>query len=218
MAKGAPMRGLWVWMISAVSLWLAVVGVPTGAEAANLFETTVAGANFEANWQRIQRFGFSLRPMVHAPEVGRGGPMPAAPGRHYSLSLSALSGTVLLCDEQKAGLCEKVPFHQTSGDRGLAVSGYWQMNKAMRLTLEIRSFGLVEVRLDNDTRFSPPGVVATGTGAEEEAPDPEHSKLIARRDLQPTVVPLPGAGTVFAGALAALAGLRRGRRKVAGGR
>ena len=207
--------------VAAAAAMAATVGTTLPASAGSLDNSAVIGAEFQANWPRPGSFGLGLSDLVgKAPVTGRGGPMPRPPGLHYTLSLSALSGTALLCDAVRARACSVVPFHADveANSDGPVVSGFWRPSRALKLSLRLTSTGMVRFNVDYDG--PPPAWVATTAPPPDlgDPPDEQPRPVqvpalpLTRLPAQPTVVPLPAGVWLLGGAIGALGALRRLRK------
>lgn len=204
--------------MAAIAAMAATAGLALPALAGSLSDNAVIGAEFQANWPEPGAFGLGLSDLVaSAPLIGRGGPLPRPPGLHYTLSLSALSGTVLLCDAVKARACAAVPFHSDAAARGdgPVFSGFWRPSGALKLSFKVDSTGMVRFTVDYDG--PPPAWVATATPPPEPPDESQFPAQLAdlpltRLPVQPTVVPLPAGVWLLGGAIGALGALRRLRK------
>lgn len=207
--------------MAVVAAMAATAGLALPARAGSLSDSAVIGAEFQANWPEPGAFGLGLSDLVgRAPAMGRGGPLPRRPGLHYTLSLSALSGTALLCDAVRARACAAVPFHTDPAARGdgPVFSGFWRPSGALKLSFKVASTGMVRFNVDYDG--APPAWAATTAPPPDPADPPDEPQVparlaslpLTRLPVQPTVVPLPAGVWLLGGAIGALGALRRLRK------
>lgn len=193
------------------------------AQAEPAQKAPVIGAQFDANWPKAGALGLNVADLIDpTPETGRGGPLPGKSAK-YILSLSALSGTALLCDALKARACSHVPFHkdiQATGE-GAVITGYWRPSDKVTITLQLASSGVVRFSVDHEgtpatvpptvTPPAPPTLVAARPATP--APARQTATPAAFASQQLTVVPLPAGVWLLGGAIGALGALRRKRAR-----